>query len=287
VVHATLGLVLLLAAAFKVHAFWAGSNAAISLFSSPRWQVALIELETLLGLWLLTGLYPWSAWLAATAGFSLLASISLYLGLLGQPSCGCFGRVAVNPWSTFALDVAAVAALWHWRPQPLPWPTRLGGFSMHCLRPPLHLAPGLRGLLQSASGAVAILALIAGMLLLAIDDPAGALARLRGEFISVEPGVSEVGDGVAGEQRTFTIHLANHGERPVRIVGGTTTCACIATNDLPITVPPGASKAMEVQVTFRGVIGRFQHSFTLYTDDEQHSVVRARFAGRVAEPASP
>ena len=105
--------------------------------------------------------------------------------------------------------------------------------------------------------------------------------------MSVEPWVSQAGEGVAGERRTFTVQVTNHGDRPVRVVGGTTTCACIATGDLPITVPPGESRPIEVQMTFRGGTGRFQHNFSLYTDDEKQPVVTARFAGRVIEASSP
>ncbi len=68
---------LLAAAAFKAHALWTDPVPPVSLFSSPRWQIALIELETLVGLWLLTGIFARGAWLGAVAAFGLLAGISL------------------------------------------------------------------------------------------------------------------------------------------------------------------------------------------------------------------
>ncbi len=70
-------------------------------------------------------------------------------------------------------------------------------------------------------------------------------------------------------------------------VGGTTTCGCIATRDLPIELPPHESKSITVQMTFRGSPGRFLHRFVLYTDDDDQRLVTARFAGRVTEPPSP
>ena len=46
----------------------------------------------------------------------MFACVSFSKGLAGEASCGCFGTVKVNPWYTFALDAAAVAALLRWRP---------------------------------------------------------------------------------------------------------------------------------------------------------------------------
>ncbi len=266
------GGVLLAAAGLKGHGLALGPLAQDSFLASPRLQIATIQVEVLLGLWLLSGWAMRAARVVAIGFFGIMAAVSLYLALAGQASCGCFGRLTVSPWLTLALDVTAVAALAVWRPvrstetRPAAW---------------------LRGVLRTGFGAAAFLALIGGAFLLTSDDPTRALARLRGEVISIEPAVSQVGEGVAGEQRTFPISLTNHGDRVVQIIGGTTTCSCIATGDLPITVPPGESRPIEVQVTFRGTSGRFQHNFILYTDDEKSPVVTARFAGRVIESPSP
>lgn len=79
----------------------------------------------------------------------------------------------------------------------------------------------------------------------------------------------------------------NQTDRPIRVVGGTTTCACIATSDLPVTVPAAESRPIVVQMRFTGSPGGFQHRFILYTDDDKQRVVVARFAGRVLEPPQP
>jgi hypothetical protein len=52
--------------------------------------------------------------------FGGFALISLYKGISGESTCGCFGRVPVNPWYTFTLDAAAVLALLRWRPRAEP-----------------------------------------------------------------------------------------------------------------------------------------------------------------------
>jgi hypothetical protein len=269
------GLFLVTAAGLKAHGLAADPYSSDSIFFTPRLQIATIEVEVLLGLWLLSGWSARAAAVAASGFFGILGAASLYLALAGQRSCGCFGRLTVSPWLTFIFDIAAIGALapcWYHRTHPLD-------------RSPFAW---LSGVLKTGAGAAAFLVLIGGsFLLLAFDNPADAVARLRGESLTVDQGVSQLGDGVAGEKRTFTMRLRNHTDRPIRVVGGTTTCACIATKDLPIIVPPHDAQPMEVQMTFRGGTGRFQHRFVLYTDDEQQQVVVARFSGRVVEPPLP
>ncbi len=269
-----LGLFLLSAAGLKIHGLFFDPSAQESVLSSPRIQVATVEMEILLGWWLLSGWSMRAAWVAALGFFGILASASLYLALAGQTSCGCFGRVSVNPWVTFALDLAAMAALLLCRPR-----------QSHS--PQADFVRWVPGLVKAGAGAAAFLLLIVGGFLLVFDNPVDALARLRGESLTVESSVSEVGEGLQGEQRPFTIHLRNHTDRPLRVVGGTTDCSCLATDDLPITVPPGEARPIDVRMKFSGGIGRFQHRFVLYTDDEKQRVVVARFSGRVVEPPSP
>jgi hypothetical protein len=87
--------------------------------------VLQVELELALGLWLLSGLFPKVAWLASLACFSFFSSITLYKGLTGAASCGCFGSVHVNPWITLlAIDLPAVVALSVFRPRSV-WPRRI------------------------------------------------------------------------------------------------------------------------------------------------------------------
>lgn len=111
-----LGCLLLAAAGAKAYGFAFDPLSQDSFLASPRLQIAEIEIEALLGVWLLSGWGRRAAWGAALALFGILACVSCYLALAGQPSCGCFGRVTINPWVTFTLDVLIVAALSYWRP---------------------------------------------------------------------------------------------------------------------------------------------------------------------------
>jgi len=120
VVRILLGLVLLTAAALKGYQLATEPVAETSLFSSRWFLIGVVEFELFFGLWLLAGLYPRSTWATALLCFGGFACVSLYKALSGEASCGCFGKVPVNPWYTFTLDALAVAALCRWQPTNLP-----------------------------------------------------------------------------------------------------------------------------------------------------------------------
>jgi hypothetical protein len=266
-----LGLFLLVAAGLKGYGQVFDPFAADSLLGSSRTQLAAIEIEALLGLWLLSGFAARFAWIAALTLFGVLASVSFYLGIIGQTDCGCLGSVPASPWMMFALDLAILTALLVCPPgttisAPAAW-----------VRPALY--PTL--------GAAVLLVLATGVVLAVYEHPEQMLAQLRGEVLSVEPRVTYIGTGERGQTQSFTIELQNHSSQPIRIVGGTTSCACMATGDLPITLAPGEAGPLNVQVRFAGSPGRFRHKFVLYTDHEQQRTLTARFTGTVIAPPTP
>jgi hypothetical protein len=210
-------------------------------------------------------------WVGALVGFSLLASVSLYLAIDGQSSCGCFGaKLPVSPWYALGLDVAALAALIWQRP-------RRGD------RTEAPYSAALRQVISVVAGAAVMLALAFGVLTWMYGSPYEGLLHARGDLIAVEPTVSYVGESSPGEHGVFNIQISNHRDRTITILGGTTTCSCITTKDLPITMPPNESRTIAVRINFRGTPGRFQHTFVLYTDDEIQHTLMAQFAGRVIE----
>lgn len=116
VVRVIVGLVLLTAAILKGHQL-ATEPVVGSSFLDSRWfLIGVVEFELLFGLWLVAGICPKFSWVTALLCFAAFALTSLIKALAGEASCGCFGRVPVNPWYTFGLDMAAVVALLYWRP---------------------------------------------------------------------------------------------------------------------------------------------------------------------------
>jgi len=272
IVRFILGVLLLTTAGLKLFDPSPDVFRGLEPFSSPQGRMAVIEVEAILGLWLLAGAQLRLLWVSALLFFVILASASLYMGIEGQSSCGCFGaKLSVSPWYAFGLDLAAVASLLCWRPR----------------QEYRSDAAMMRRTVAVAAGAGVILAAVMGVLTWVYGSPYEALLYAKGESLTVEPSVSHVGDGVAGERRTFTIQLTNHRDNPIKVIGGTTNCSCIATSDLPIVVPPKESRSITVRINFRGGPGRFRHSFVLYTDDERQATITAWFSGRMIESPSP
>ena len=89
----------------------------------PSWLlIALAQIEVVLGVWLVSGLYPRTAKSVAITCFAAFCGVSLYQVLSGEPSCGCFGRVSVNPRYVLLLDFFVVVVLWA-----SPWEAPTGG----------------------------------------------------------------------------------------------------------------------------------------------------------------
>lgn len=99
--------------------------------------------------------------------------------------------------------------------------------------------------------------------------------------------MTDMGSDVAGQSRWFTVDLYNHTNNIIKIVGGTANCSCLATEDLPVAIPPGESRSVTVLGAFKGSPGMFQHEFYFfYTDeDEGQKQVLARFKGQIINTA--
>ncbi|RKY10570.1 MAG: hypothetical protein DRP56_00630 [Planctomycetota bacterium] len=118
IVLKVLGLLLLTAAVLKGYELLTTPMANADIWSNRYFMIFQVEFELILGIWLLSGLFKRAAWLAALGCFVLFFGVTLYKGLTGAASCGCFGSVHINPWITlFAIDFPAVVLLAIFRPK--------------------------------------------------------------------------------------------------------------------------------------------------------------------------
>jgi hypothetical protein len=102
---------LLIAAALKGHQLATAPVADTGLLTSRWFLIGVVECELAIGLWFLGGWRPRAIRIVGIACFAVFGGIALYKALQGAESCGCFGRMAINPWWTAALDFISVAAL--------------------------------------------------------------------------------------------------------------------------------------------------------------------------------
>ena len=291
-----LGLFLLLTAGLKVHGLLVDPYGQENFLALPWLQLLTIEVEILLGLWLLSRWQPHLAWYVTLLFFVALAAISFTLASQGQTSCGCFGKIEVNPWYTFAFNAVIVAVMTilsiretlaikslRVNPARVLVPLSIPGRGVRGEGALPGAAP-LSGIFQILFTTTALLGTLAVIFTLITGDPWAALAKLRGETLAVSPAVTQLGEGTQGEQRTFQVQLKNYSDKPIKVVGGTTSCACIATQDLPITIPAGGTESINVKIKFSGSPGKFAHRFVLYSDSDERLTI-ARFSGSVLLPS--
>ena len=110
-------IVLLTAAALKCHQLATEPTIGTGLLESRWFLMATVEAELFASIWLLADIWAKPTWAAVLALFGLFMCVSLYKAISGHATCGCFGRVPVNPWYTRILDVAIVLSLLCWRPK--------------------------------------------------------------------------------------------------------------------------------------------------------------------------
>jgi hypothetical protein len=256
-----LGLLLLATAALKADIFLERSSPAYAVFGSLRLQVAAIICSTALGLWLLSGRKAGAAWAVATGYFVLLAGASFAMGVQERPTCGCFGRLPVNPWLAFAIDLAAIVVL-----MVLPPAGGWSGIGKSLL--PARVVPRMGHL------AAAIVLLVAASGVLAgFGGPSAAMWFLRGEPIAVEQD-KNVLHGEPREERFVTVSLTNRGPLPVTIFGATLECGIRAIDDLPLTIQPGETVRPKVWVYFREEPEVYYRYGKFYTDAPEQPEVK-------------
>jgi hypothetical protein len=97
-------------------------------WESYEFFLVQIPLEFALGVWMVSGLFRKAAWIAGTLGYFGFILVTIFKIVTGAESCGCFGRIEVDPKITlFAIDIPIFLLLAIFRPKglkllPPPWP---------------------------------------------------------------------------------------------------------------------------------------------------------------------
>ncbi len=259
-----IGGVLLVAAGLKLYGREVSPYAQYGWLHTPWVQTLTVAWELLLGAWLVSGEYRVAGRAAALVTFVAFAGVSGYLGWVGQASCGCFGSVKTSPWWVFGFDVTAILALVATRPA-------TGNFGAVPL-----LWLNWRDLRAVGVGLVCV-GVLAGLGCLAFGSLGKAFAVLRGDTLGVSASVLDFGTGSPGDVLEASLQVVNYSDRPVRLVGGTSDCSCIATQDLPVTLNPGESSMVRVVLRVPpGDAGLLNRRIEFMTDCADQPLVKLR-----------
>ena len=265
-----LGAVLISTATLKFYAVTHGSDIQLSRLDSPLITIVAIQMETVVGIWLLLAYPPAWAWFAALTLFSGLSFASLSMAIEGRKSCGCAGKIILNPWWVFCFDILALTALVVSRPVTFSSALRSS-----------------RAFVRGIAGAVLLLLVVTLGFLFFGKNTEQEIARLRGEWIILDPSRNQMGEGISGDYQVFSLMVRNlHSDKKVGIVGGNSTACCQIISELPISIPPGEVASVDVKLKFLGAPGSFQKLITLYTDDPGQAWINSQFFGTIVESGS-
>ena len=92
-------------------------------------QFVAVQIEIVLGAWLLLGRWRVGAWMSACLMLTALAALSVLSAVRGQSDCGCFGQLKVHPGITAAINLVALGLLVVFRP-PNKWAENRGSVAV-------------------------------------------------------------------------------------------------------------------------------------------------------------
>jgi thiol-disulfide isomerase/thioredoxin len=108
---------LLASAGLKGYALATAPTVGSGFFSSKPVLIGIVEVEFILAALLLSGLWKQQVRWLTMAVFTLFAGVAGYKVWTGAASCGCFGRIEVDPRYTFVLDILVVSLLFAFGPE--------------------------------------------------------------------------------------------------------------------------------------------------------------------------
>ena len=266
----TVGGILVGAAVFKAISTSAPRN-LFGEFPSGAWlQVVSIPFELALGGWLILSVNKRAPLLVALVAFAGFTAVNVRDISHGVAKCGCFGDLPVTPWTALAIDGTALALL---------------ALSYLTLRRGETFRTGTRAALVQFVAYQALLALGWSAYVAAGSGSSEvALASLGGDEIAVRPGQIDFGTGLAGEQLPRTVTIHNLAASPLTLLGGTADCSCVATADMPVTIPPGESRTVGITLKLPATAGTFRREAYLWTDNPSHKTLAIELTGRASLP---
>lgn len=264
-----LGLLLLASAYFKIDQSSVPILGRLPFIDSPRVFVAILVLEAIMGLWLLVGSRSRYAWATTFWLMAGMIFVNGYLASVHQPTCGCFGaQVRISPIVMGCIDLIMLIGV------------------VYCyLRIPIGSSTSRGYLILSDSVlAAAFLGFLFLISNLVVATSLAVQHRIEGRGIGLIPdNVINVGLAIQGERRVVKVSVTNKESSPIRLIGGSSSCHCIAHLSLPVTVAPHSSSEFELWV-YCGQPGFHLDRFTVTTDHAIYKQITGWVRYRVESP---
>ncbi len=141
-----------------------------------------------------------------------------------------------------------------------------------------RFAPGL-------CGVVVVVVLGLGWSLARFGSLGHAWLYANGVRLTVDNRTIQLPDGKPGEDRDADFVVRNLSGKPIQILGAQTSCGCVATAKLPVTVLPGQANTLRVTLhleqTSTGVV---EQMIIYHTDESTAPNLTVVVKGRVINP---
>lgn len=108
----------------------------------------------------------------------------------------------------------------------------------------------------------------------------------KGVRVAVEPTAVILPEGKPGDEREAVLSFHNLTDKPVAVLGATTSCTCISMVDkLPLTILAKGMKELHIKTTLGGSkAGRGQRTVVFYTDHPAAPSLAVKITGRLIVP---
>ena len=137
---------------------------------------------------------------------------------------------------------------------------------------------------------------VGGVLLVAVASASWAIFNFgsvhdawlyaKGVRVAVEPATVILPEGKPGDEREAVLSFHNLTDKPVAVLGATTSCTCISMVDkLPVTILPKGMKELRLKMNMGGSkSGRIERTVVCYTDHPATPSLTVKIRGRLIAP---
>jgi len=228
----------------------------------PWFEIVTVEYEFLLALFLLLGIFPKITRLITIGTFLLFFLITVRLVWLSADSCGCFGKLQVDPRITLALDFFVILALCFAKvPTPTKFPTRFQ-YRMFTVGVFLTFLPLV--LMGRPNPPV-----ITEHPFIAQEEP-----KMEHDFDYVEP----------LSVHRFAFEIVNPTDRALRILSVETECDCLIAPKPPEFVQANDKQVLPMEFHVPRERQFYTKKITVTTDDQELSPLVYTIYARIGLP---
>jgi len=116
---------------------------------------------------------------------------------------------------------------------------------------------------------------------------AAAMSAMRGDVLLVDQPLKSV-DGIRpGTRVALRYALTNASNRPIKLIGVSTSCTCTLVEGLPITLAPSETRSITATITTREGESVLDGSIRLYTDHPRSAEIVLGYSLRLVLPSHP